>query len=177
MSLARLKLFAINAFIAAMLVLMIIDTLPQSPIALRLAIQPVLRRLAIHQGPWNMFTPNPDSINLKLRAEVTYRDGKKAEWQSPAWRSQPSAQRWVEHRHQEFADMVVTQEAGPAWESWARHLARSLRPEFPDPERGAEIRITYQEAPVPPAEQRPWTTWREPPPFGETWVLTIEKLP
>lgn len=67
--------------------------------------------------------------------------------------------------------------AQPAWEPWARHLARTLRPDFPHPEQGAEVRITYQEAPVPPAGQRPWTTWREPPPFVETLVLTIEKFP
>jgi hypothetical protein len=177
MTFARLKLYALNASIAVLLALMLIDTLPQSPIALRLAIQPVLQRLAIHQGPWNMFTPDPDSINLKLRAEVTYRDGEKAEWQSPEWRSQPLTQRWVEHRRQEFCDMIVTQEAAPAWESWAKYLARSLRPDFPEADRGAEVRITYQEAPVPPAEKRPWITWREPPPFGEAWTLTIEKLP
>ncbi|HEX5105371.1 MAG TPA: hypothetical protein VFV87_16245 [Pirellulaceae bacterium] len=175
--LSRLKLWAINAFIATLLALMLIDTLPQSPIALRLAIQPVLRRTGLHQGPWNMFTPNPDAINLKLRAEVTYRDGQKAQWESPDWRSQPNWERWVGHRQQEFCDMIATQEAAPAWRTWAQFLARTLRPDFPNAERGAEVRITYQEAPVPPAEKQPWTTWREPPPYGDTWFLTIEKFP
>ena len=73
--------------------------------------------------------------------------------------------------------MIVSQEAAPVWRTWARYLARSLRPDFPNAESGAEVRITYQEAPVPHAEKRPWTTWREPPPYEDTWYLTIEKFP
>ena len=73
--------------------------------------------------------------------------------------------------------MILTQEATPALEAWTRHLARRLRPDLPDADRGAEVRVTYQEAPIPPAFTKPWTTWRQPPPFGDAWTLTIEKFP
>jgi hypothetical protein len=172
-----LRLIAINALIAALLLLVVIDAMPQSPIALQLAIQPIVRRLGIQQGAWNMFTPNPDSINIRWRVEVTYRDGQTAEWQTPDWRSQPLARRFTRQRHQEYCDMLVTQEAAPAWEDAARFFAGSLRPELANAERGATVKITYQEAPVPPAEVHPWKTWREPPSFSESWTLTIEKLP
>jgi hypothetical protein len=174
---ARLKLIAINAFIALVVFFMLIDSLPQSPQAVQLAIQPLVRRLGIQQGPWNMFAPTPDRLNLRLQADLTYRDGQKAEWSSPEWRSQSLWERWIRHRHQEFSEMIVTQEGGPALEPWARRLARSLRPDLPDADRGAEVRVTYREAEVPPAADRPWTTWREPPQAGDTWTLTIEKFP
>jgi hypothetical protein len=173
----RIRLVAVNGLIAALFALILIDALPLSPLALHHAIQPIVQRLGIQQGKWNMFTPEPDSINHRLRAEITYRDGQKAVWQTPEWRSQRPWQRWIGNRHQEWHDRMLTQEAAPAWEAWARSLARSLRPDLTDADRGAEVRITYQEAPIPPAEERPWTTWREPPPFGEAWTLTIEKFP
>jgi hypothetical protein len=172
-----LRLIAINALIAALLLLVVIDAMPGSPIALQLAIQPIVRRLGIQQGAWIMFTPNPDSINIRWRVEVTYRDGQTAEWQTPAWRSQPLWNRFIQHRRQEYCDMLVTQDAAPAWEDAARFFARELRPDWEHAEQGATVKITYQEAPVPPAADQPWTTWREPPPFGESWTLTIEKFP
>jgi hypothetical protein len=177
MSFARLKLCAINAFIAVALALMLIDSLPGSPQALQLAIQPVVRRMGIAQGPWSMFAPEPDRLNLRMRAEITYRDGKTAEWRSPDWRSQPLAQRWREHRHQEFGEMIATLEGEPVQEAWMRHLARTLRPDLPNADRGAAVRVILEEAEVPSAAEQPWTTWREPPRSGNSWTLPIEKFP
>ena len=63
-----------------------------------------------------------------------------------------------------------------AWDPWCRYLARILRPDFENADRGAEVRIIYREAPVPPAELRPWPSIREPAKFDDSLVLTIEKL-
>lgn len=177
MPFARLKLYAINAFIAAVVALMLLDSLPQSPEALQLAIQPVIRRAGLQQGPWSMFAPTPDRLNHRFQAEITYRDGQRATWQTPDWRSQSLWQRWIGHRHQEFGEMIQMQEGAPAQEAWARHLARSLRPDFPDADRGAAVRLTYQEAEVPPASQKPWTTWREPPQGGDAGTLPVLNFP
>lgn len=177
MSFARLKLIAINAFIAMVVAFMLIDSMPQSPQAVQLAIQPIVRRIGMHQGPWNMFAPTPDRLNLRLKAEITYRDGQKAEWTSPEWRSQSLTERWLKHRHQEFGEMIIMQEGGPALEPWMQHLARALRPDLENADRGAEVRITYQEAEVPDPADKPWITWREPPQSGDTWVFTTKELP
>jgi hypothetical protein len=173
----RWRLYCINAGIAVVLLLVFLDAMPQSPVALRLRIQPLVQRLGIHQEVWGMFTPNPDSLNIRWQAEITYRDGKMARWSTPQWRSLPVGVRFLGQRRQEYCDMLVTQEAMPAWEDAARFLARSLRPELADADRGATVKITYQEATVPPAQLRPWQTWREPPPFEGSWTLTIERLP
>jgi hypothetical protein len=177
MSWARLKLWAINAFIALVAAGMLIDSLPQSPEAVKLALQPLLRRTGLQQGPWTMFAPGPDKLNVRIRAEVTYRDGKKAEWTTPAWREQSLWERWVKHRHQEYSETILMQEGIAGLGPWMRHVARSLRPDLKDADRGAEVRILYHEAEIPDPAIKPWTTWRELPQTSDTLVLTIEKLP
>jgi hypothetical protein len=174
---ARFKLWAINAFVALAVAFMLVDSLPQSPEALKRAIQPIVQPLGIQQGPWSMFAPTPDRLNIQVSAEITYRDGQQAIWTTPEWREQPLGKRWVMHRHQEFSDTIIMQESMPALEPWMRHLARSLRPDLEHADRGAEVRVLYREAEVPPAADRPWTTWRQPPQVGETSILTIEKFP
>jgi hypothetical protein len=176
MSLHRIRLYAINTFIATIVALVVIDTLPQSPAALRLAVVPFLVRLGIDQGPWNLFAPTPDRVNTRLRAEITYRDGERRQWQGPEWRHVSPLQKWVGHRHREWFEHLALQAGIPAWESWCRHLARRQRPELDDADRDAEVRLIYQEAHIPPAENRPWPSIREPAEFDDGWVLTIEKL-
>jgi hypothetical protein len=176
MGLTRLRLYAVNTFIAVILMILAIDTLPQSPLGLRLALQPLIVRLGIAQGPWLLFGPDPDRTNIRLRAEILYRDGQRAEWVAPDWRQQSSWEMWTGHRRHEWVDTMVYQESAAAWEPWCRHLARTLRPDLPEADRGAEVRLIYQEAVVPPAENKPWRSIREPTKFDSGWVLTIEKL-
>jgi hypothetical protein len=176
MWLSRLRLCAVNAFIATFLALVTIDMLPQAPSALQLAVAPLMVRLGIHQGLWNLFAPDPDRTNTHLRADITYRDGQRRQWDGPDWRQTSAWQKWAGHRHREWFDHLPLQSAAPAWETWCRHIAQLERPDFPDAARGAEVRLIYQEAHIPPAENRPWPSIRQPAQFDEGWVLTIEKL-
>jgi len=173
--LTKLRLWAVNAFIAALVLLLSIDMLPQAPDALQRSIQPLVARLGIDQGPYALFAPGPDAINTRLRAEIKYSDGQTAEWVSPAWREQPVWQRFVRFRHQEWLDHMALR-PDPAIEPWCRYLARSARPEMPDADRGAEVRLIAEEATVPPAGERPWATWRELRPFRDGVVLSLEYL-
>ena len=173
---SRLRPYAINTFIAAIIVVVLIDTLPQSPPAVKNAITPWLVRLGIRQDVWNLFAPEPDHVNTRLKAEITYRDGERREWQGPEWSKVSPWRKWIGHRHLEWYDHVALQNNSGAWESWCRYLARTQRPDFAEAERGAEVRVIYQEAVTPPADQRPWRSIRQTMPFGEGWVLTIEKF-
>jgi hypothetical protein len=168
--------WGVNAFIALFLLALAIDVLPQSPPTLRLKLQPLLVPLGIAQGPWNLFSPGPDRINLRLRAEITYRDGQKWNWTAPTWREQSPATMWASHRRHGWYDRFVSQEAAPAWSGWCRHLARELRPDLPDADRGAVVRVIYQEGPIPPAELKPWRSIREPPLFESEGVLITERF-
>ena len=175
--LARWRLYAANAFIAAFLLVLAIDVLPQSPLALRLKLQRVLVPLGIAQGPWNLFAPGPDRINMRLRAEITYRDGERREWTAPTWRDQSAAAMWAGHRRHEWIDHLVAQDAARVWERWCRHLAREQRPDLPDADHGAVVRVIYQLGPIQAAELRPWRSIHEPPQYEEhELVLTSESL-
>jgi hypothetical protein len=168
--------WGVNALIALFLLVLAIDVLPQAPLALRLKLQPLLVPLGIAQGPWNLFSPGPDRINLRLRAEIKYRDGQERQWTAPNWREQSVAAMWAGHRHHGWYDRLVSQEAAPAWTGWCRHLARELRPDLPDAERGAVVRVIYQEGPIRPAELRPWRSINEPPSFESEGVLITESF-
>ena len=177
MWLARVRLFAVNCLIAGILCVMLLDALPQSPPPLKQAVQPITQRIGLGQY-WNVFTP-PDGVNTRLRAEITYRDGQTATWHSPNWPEVSLWQRFVGHRHEEFWDTSWGEEDEPVWQSWARHLARTMRPDDPDAARGAEVKIIVAQSYVRLAELKPWTSWRTPPAFlrEEEQTLTIRKLP
>jgi hypothetical protein len=176
MSIHRLRRYGVNAFIAAMLLILVIDTLPQTPTALRLAIHPLVARLGINQGLWTLFAPEPDRTNTRLKAEITYRDGQRREWNGPDWRTISAWDKWVGHRRREYFDHLALQNGAPGWESWCHWLAKNERPDLADADRGAEVRLIYQEATVPLAENKPWPSVRQPTPFDDPLVLTIEKL-
>ena len=176
MFLARLRLYAINAFIAAMLAILAIDALPQTPVGVQLLIQPTLTRLGIYQGTWTLFAPDPDRTNTRLRAEITYRDGERATWTMPDWRKVSAWEMFVTHRRRAWWSHIVSQGGGPTWEPTCRYLARQERPEMPDADHGAEVRLIYREALIPPADQKPWPSMRQAAEFDEGWILTSEKL-
>lgn len=173
---ARLRLIAINTFIACLVAALIVDALPQSPLGLQIAIRPLLLRLGIYQGPWSLFAPDPDRRNLRLRAEITYRDDQEAKWVMPDWRQATPWEMFLGHRRRAWWRHIVSAEGGPTWEASCRYLARTQRPDLPDADRGARVRLIYQEAILPPAEQRPWTSFREPTRYDDGWILTTKEL-
>jgi hypothetical protein len=166
----------LNAFLAAIVIVITIDTLPQSPPALQRALTPFLVRLGINQGPWALFAPDPDRTNTRISAEITYRDGEQRTWHAPDWSRMSAWDKWRLHRHGEWYDHVTNYKHGQLYEAWCRHIARAARPEMTDADQGAEVRIIVAEATMPPVAERPWRSFREPMPFDERWVLTIEQL-
>jgi hypothetical protein len=171
----NVRLYLINAFIAAVLAMHVLDALPTTPLGVRLAAAPLLTRVGLEQGPWTMFAPEPDRMNLRLRAEITYRDGKQVICATPVWREESVWRMFLDYRRRLWWDRATAQSAAPAWQPWCRYLARTERPDLPDAD-GAEVKLIYQEAPVPPAEGRPWSSIRQSIPYDAGWVLTIEKF-
>ena len=173
--LPRLRTVGINVLIATILAIVLIEALPQSPPAVRSAIQPLSRAVGLKQS-WGLFSP-PDRMNTRLRAEITYADGRTATWRSPDWPDLSPWQRFCMHRRSEWLDNVWNSGNSPVITSWARFLARSQRPSLADADRGAEVKIIVEQAPIPPANMRPWKTCRTRIPFEEATTLAIEKLP
>src|SRR6476620_9736923 len=172
----RLRLRALNTLIAAIVLVVVIDTCPQTRLAVHNLIGPWLVRLGIRQDVWNLFAPEPDLVNTHLKAEITYPDGERREWHGPEWSKTTAWQKWVGHRYVEWYDHAPLRSGAASWESWCRYIARKERPEVPNADRGAEVRMIYQESLIPSPENRPWPSIRKPPVFDEGWVLTIEKF-
>jgi hypothetical protein len=166
----------LNTLLALFVFLVVVDTLPQAPAALHRAIQPTLCRLGINQGVWNLFAPDPDRTNTRLRAEITYRDGEQRVWHATDWSKASAWEKWVRHRHFEWQDHIINHKHIHVFEPWCRWIAQEARQDFPEADRGAEVKVIYQEAMIPHAEQRPWNSFRQGSAFDEGWVLTIEKL-
>jgi hypothetical protein len=175
--LARCRLAATNVFIAALLVILAIEAIPQSPLALRLMLARWTTPLGLAQGPWTLYAPGPDPTNMRMRVEVVYRDNERREWTSPNWREQSIAAMWAGHRRREWLTRLMTQEGAPAWQHWGRQMARELRPDLADAAAGATIRIIYEEGPIAAAELKPWRSIREPAEFSGSIVLSSEKVP
>jgi len=172
---ARLKLWGTNVLIAVVLLLVAIEALPQSPPALRGLVKPVTRSVGLVQS-WGLFVP-PDIVNTRLRAEITYADGQRATWNSPDWPKLTAGERLLMHRQSEWLDNIWGAGDSPAITSWARHLARSQRPDHPQADRGAEVKIIMDQAAIPAADVRPWASWKTRLPTSESTTLAIEKLP
>jgi hypothetical protein len=172
----RIRLWLTNGFIAGVLVTLLLDMTPQAPPALHAAIQPTLVRLGINQGPWSLFAPDPDDTNMRVLVEITYRDGRQAEWTSPQWRQLTPWQRWSTSRRMEWIDHITAQWAAPVWQPWCRRLAQEMRPELEHAERGASVRVIYEESKVPPASERPWRSFRSRMEPTESSVLFIEQF-
>lgn len=172
----HLKRGALNVFIATIVAVIAIDTLPQHPPALHQAIYPQLVRLGINQDVWALFAPGVDRVNARFTAEITYRDGEQRTWHSPQWSQTSAWEKWVHHRHVEWYDHIANHKNSQVFEAWCREIARAARPDLPNADQGAEVRLIVAEATVPPASERPWPSFREPLPFDDRWVLTIEQL-
>src|SRR5262245_228682 len=100
----RLRLYTVNAFIATILLFVAIDTVPQAPDAVHKGLAPLLTRIGMNQGRWNLFGPDPDRVNTRWRAEITYRDGEQRQWRGPDWSNVSAWDKWVGHRHVEWYD-------------------------------------------------------------------------
>lgn len=173
---SRLRLWAANGFIAIVLAVLAIDALPGSPTALRVLIQPALLRAGLAQGPWSMFSPDPDRTNRFLRAEIEYPSGDKVEWKTPIWRERGAGEVFLNHRRRSWWDRMISPDCASAWEPTCRYLARIHQPAGVQELAGTKVRLIYHEAPVPPAEDKPWPSVREIIPYDAGWILTSETL-
>ena len=174
---SRLRLRACNLLIGALLALILLDGLPTTPEPVRALIDPMVDRLGIWQGPWHLFSPNPDGQNHRFRAEITYYDGTEFEWHSPAWRELSSGERFLKHRESEYLDHVWGVANEPAWAPWADHLAAMHRTSDHPGSRPREVRVIIEVGAVPSPDEGPWRPLGEATEYRDSWVLFTKKYP
>lgn len=114
----------VDAFIAIILVIFALDTLPCTPTVIRQCLKPLLNVTGLWQGTWSLFAPIPDSRNHRLRADFTFKDGSHHTWNSPDWQQQTARQRFVGHRDSELLEKIWLDENSAAWPAFTQSLAR-----------------------------------------------------
>lgn len=128
----------VDGFIACLLILFALDTLPCTPQPVRHFIQPLLNITGLWQGTWTLFAPVPDSRNHRLRADIRFVDGSHRIWQSPDPLTKSAGQRFVGHRESEYLEKIWEDGNSLAWPAFAQDLVRRERAQMttsPEPER------------------------------------------
>jgi hypothetical protein len=74
---------------------------------------------------WGMFSPNPPVANVRVEAEVVYRDGQRRVWKFPLPQDLSYTQRYFRERFRKWAnDNVRFDDKSALWPDTARYIAR-----------------------------------------------------
>jgi hypothetical protein len=147
--LSTLKTRCVNGLIAYWLALLFVQTCPGVPDWLSRRPQILANATGTWQGPWDMFAPNPDSKNHRVRAVIEYHDGNMLHWQSPDWPEQSIGERFVSHRRSGYINAlqyIWNREALVGLADW---LARTQRHDFTSRPKSVQIYLDYYVFPDP----------------------------
>jgi hypothetical protein len=124
------------------------------------------------QGPWRLFGPDVDKVNLRLTAVVQFADGATATWASPDWPKLSAWKKFVGARETNYFSNILKAGEEPAWEGLCAYLARTR----PHPQGKAvpvaQVTLLLAGADIPPPETptpaEPFVTFDPPNPIF-TW--------
>ena len=136
-----LKRATTNVLIVGLLLTFTVDATPYfGPRIgeLKAKIDVPIHRLGIWQGSWTLFAPEIRKINLRVKAIVTFQDGKVVTVESPNWPQMSNWQRFWHYRDGKFVDAIRADAKQGFWPSYARHFAFNT----PHPE-GKKVPVTH----------------------------------
>ena len=131
----RIRRLGANVVIVTFVLVIAIDAVPSTCTAhqrLKDSLDPALDVTGLWQESWRLFAPEPDSINTRVTAVVTYDDGSQSVWKSPEWTDYSAWQKFTDFRHMEYFDKLRTDDSRGAWEPFAAYLALTVKPESGD---------------------------------------------
>ena len=166
-----------NLFLGAWLLLLLVDALPRTSLLhqrLKNRVDPFLDVTGLWQGSWRLFAPNPDKIDTRMTAEISYADGSTRSWQSPDWRDMSSCRKFVNFRAMEYYDTVRRNENSAAWQSLADYLARTVPAAGGSFIQPTKVKLARLWSLVPPVEEGLHRPYRERRAFQGPYVL-LEK--
>jgi hypothetical protein len=132
------------------------------------------------QGPWRLFGPEVDKVNLEYKAEVVFADQAVATWTSPAWSERSALAKFIGARDMNYFGYLL--KAGePAWDALCIYLARTVPHPQGKPAAVLGVRLFLRAAPIPPPPARhahpapgdamppaaPYLAWK---PWEALWV-------
>lgn len=146
--------------------LVVLDASPRVGVLAELAddIDPVMDMTGLWQGPWNLFAPDVDKVNVRVSAEIVFANGKQTAWRSPDWEQMSVWDRFVAFRHEEYVDSIRLDDNAGAWAPLARHLARTVVPRGAGPVLHVSLTRHWAEIPPPethPLPARPYTEFKD----------------
>jgi hypothetical protein len=88
---------------------------------------------------WDMFSPNPASIDIWVDAEVTYKDGSKNRYAYPRMYELPIHEKFLKERYRKFYERVNQEQYAYLWPVFAQRIAVKMdQPDNPP----VEVRLT-----------------------------------
>jgi hypothetical protein len=149
----------ITAFIVLALAGAVIMNVPDSEWRARIlrTARPVLNAIGLEQS-WSMFSPDPRSFALDLRARITYADGGTAEWRVPRGGTglgDRTLGAYRAYHWQKWMEWARSDARAELWEPTARWVARRYARAGRVPVRVVLVRRFY-DIPEPGAERPPW---------------------
>lgn len=166
----------INGFLVAFLAVLAIDAfrpINDAHEALKEDLNTPLVWTGLWQGPWRLYGPEVDKVNLRFRADVVFADGEAATWASPEWQDVSSLRKFLGARHVNYFGYLVRADE-PAWRALCAYLARTVRHPAGRDVAVVQVTLSIAGALIPPPSERvlplgpyltlaPWdvlTVWR-----------------
>jgi len=119
----------VNVFLALWLGVLAIDGFGPCTRIHRAAedkLDPLLVVTGLWQGPWRLFGPEVDKINLRLTAEIHFADGAVATWRSPDWTEVSGLEMFYRARRTNYFNNILKAGQEPSWEGLCAYLARTV---------------------------------------------------
>jgi hypothetical protein len=146
----------VNAFLVVFLAVLAIDAfhpLNEAHQGLKDALNTPLVLTGLWQGPWRLYGPEVDKVNLRFKADVVFADQTTATWTSPDWPEVSALRKLVVARHMNYFGYLLRADE-PAWDALCAYLARTVR----HPEGKAiaveQVTLSLRGALIPPPDER-----------------------
>jgi len=144
---------AISGFVVFHILATLLWLLPNS--AVHRQVQALPQKYISYVGlwqAWDLFAPNPASINVYLSAVVTYRDGSQREWVWPRMEQLDLLTRYREERYRKFVEYGNLDAYSGLWPSMAMFAVEQIKYRDPaNPPVGVQLWRHWWFVPLPPA--------------------------
>jgi len=124
--LQRAKRIAINAFIIFHLIAIFCWSMPINNSLIHFvkeSVRPYLVWSGLFQS-WDMFSPDPKSVNSYLEAVVIYSDGTSQLWSFPRMELLGAKDRYFKERYRKYEENLQNNDYADLWPDAARYIAR-----------------------------------------------------
>lgn len=146
----------VNVFLAGFLAVIAIDGFHRTGCnaPLKDAINLPLLVTGLWQGPWRLYAPEVDKLNLQLRADLKFADGATAAWSAPDWSRLSALGKFALARDMNYLNAILLADRELEWDDLCAYLARTVPHPQGKPERVVEVTLLLRGAQIPPPSEK-----------------------